>query len=380
MGLSELDFIEALRKIATHPAARGLADDAAVLGDLVLTHDSIAEGVHFLPDDPPASVGWKLVAVNLSDLAAKGAEPLAALMSVTIGGDGAWEKGFLAGVAAACETYGLPLVGGDTIALPAGAPRVLGLTAIGRGGSHIPARCGGKPGDRLWLIETLGDAAAGLAILQADRRAEGVLVEAYRRPVPLLAAGRRLAPLAHAMMDVSDGLLLDLSRLCSASGCGATVDLDALPLTRAFIVERGQDRAARLFAATGGDDYALLAACAPDLDPGLSLCLPVGAMVTAIGHLTDGGGICLSDAAGEVPLPERLGYEHHHRAATAPLADCDARARIGDGRRGAPQRRIGKASAQSGLPALISPLNLFHTSSAWQARLPNAPRSTGEIH
>ena len=198
--MNELDFIAALRAIATHPAARGLADDAAVLGDLVLTHDSIAEGVHFLPDDPPASVGWKLVAVNLSDLAAKGAEPLAALMSVTIAGDGEWEQGFLAGVAAACEAYSLPLVGGDTIALPIDAPRVLGLTAIGRGGAHVPARDGGQPGDRLWLVGTLGDAAAGLAVLQADRHAEGVLVEAYRRPVPLLAAGRALAPHAHAMM------------------------------------------------------------------------------------------------------------------------------------------------------------------------------------
>lgn len=312
MSLGELAFIEALRAIATHPAARGLADDAAVLGDLVLTHDSIAEGVHFLPDDPPASVGWKLVAVNLSDLAAKGAEPLAALMSVTIAGDGVWEAGFLGGVAAACEAYHLPLVGGDTIALPIDAPRVLGLTAIGRGGARIPARAGGKPGDRLWLVGTLGDAAAGLAALQADRHAEGVLVEAYRRPVPLLAAGRALAPHAHAMMDVSDGLLLDLSRLSSASECGAMIDLNALPLTRAFIAERGQHRAARLFAATGGDDYALLAACAPDLDP-LSLCLPEGAMVTPIGHLTADGGMRLTDSAGEVPHPERLGYEHHDR-------------------------------------------------------------------
>ena len=108
MSLGELDFIAAVRALATHPAARGLADDAAVLGDLVLTHDTIAEGVHFLPDDPPASVGWKLVTVNLSDLAAKGAEPLAALMSATISGDGDWEEGFLTGVAAACESYGLP--------------------------------------------------------------------------------------------------------------------------------------------------------------------------------------------------------------------------------------------------------------------------------
>jgi thiamine-monophosphate kinase len=115
------------------------------------------------------------------------------------------------------------------------------------------------------------------------------------------------------MMDVSDGLLLDLARLCAASECGARLDLDALPLTRAFIAERGQHRAARLFAATGGDDYALLAALAPDLDPVLSLCLPNGAMLAPIGTLTDGEGVSLFDAAGEVPLPERLGYEHHHR-------------------------------------------------------------------
>jgi len=320
VALGELDFIEALRTFACHPAARGLADDAAVLGDLVLTHDSIAEGVHFLPHDPPASVGWKLVAVNLSDLAAKGAEPLAALMSVTISGDGTWEESFLAGVAAACEAYGLPLVGGDTIALPVGAPRVLGLTAIGRGGAQVPSRAGGRPGDRLWLVGTLGDAAAGLAALEADRKAEGLLVEAYRRPVPLLAAGRTLAPAARAMMDVSDGLLLDLARLCRASGCGARLDLDALPLSRAFIAERGQRRLSRLFAATGGDDYALLAALPADLDPILSLCLPRGAILTPIGTLTDSGVISLFDAAGEVPLPERLGYEHHHRDQASPVA------------------------------------------------------------
>ena len=310
MSFTERDFIAQLRALATHPAARGLADDAAVLGDLVLTHDSIAEGVHFLPDDPPASVGWKLVAVNLSDLAAKGAAPRAALMSATIGGDGQWEEAFLAGVAAACESYGLPLVGGDTIALPDGAPRVLGLTAIGRGGTRVPARSGGRPGDRLWLAGSLGDAAAGLEILRGDGRAFGPLVEAYRRPVPLLAAGRDLAPLASAMMDVSDGLLLDCARLCAASGCGARIDLDALPLSRAFIAERGRDRRARLFAATGGDDYALLCAFPAGVDPLLSISLPDRAILTPIGTLTAGDGIALFDGLGEVPPPERLGYEH----------------------------------------------------------------------
>ncbi|MBA3667149.1 MAG: thiamine-phosphate kinase [Sphingomonas sp.] len=310
MSIGELDFIERLRAIATHPGARRLEDDAAVLGDLVLTHDSIAEGVHYRPDDPPASVGWKLVTVNLSDLAAKGAEPLAALMSVTIGGDPRWEELFLSGVAAACEAYGLPLLGGDTIALPAGAPRVLGLTAIGRGGAHVPARSGGKPGDRLWLVGLLGDAATGLAVLEADPKAEGPLVEAYRRPVPQLAVGRLFAPHAHAMMDVSDGLLMDLQRLMRASGCGARLDLDALPLSRAFIAEVGANRRARLTAATGGDDYALLAALPAGLDPALSLSLPSGTIIAPIGRLAEGEELSLFDAAGEVPLPETLGYEH----------------------------------------------------------------------
>ena len=98
-----------------------------MLDGLVISHDSIAEGVHFLPLDPPASVGWKLVAVNLSDLAAKGATPAGALLSLTLSGDSEWEAQFLTGIEAACESYGLPLIGGDTIALPKDAPRVLGL-------------------------------------------------------------------------------------------------------------------------------------------------------------------------------------------------------------------------------------------------------------
>jgi len=309
MSSSELAFIDRLRLLATDPAARGLDDDVAVIGDLVLTHDMIAEGVHFLSTDPPASVGWKLVAVNLSDLAGKGAEPVAALMGVTLGGDAEWDERFLAGVAAACETYGLALVGGDTIALPPGSPRVLSLTAVGRGGSCIPSRAGGSPGDALWVVGTLGDAALGLDALRADSEAEGPLIEAYRRPVPQLAAGRLLAPHVTAMMDLSDGLLLDTARLTSASKCAAAIDLDAIPLSRAFVAERGTDRRARLAAATGGDDYALLAALPSGFDP-LSLSLPERTILARIGTLADGEGLKLVDAAGEVPLPESLGYEH----------------------------------------------------------------------
>jgi len=309
MASNEFAFIDRLRLIATDPAARGLDDDVAVIGDLVLTHDMIAEDIHFLPTDPPASVGWKLVAVNLSDLAGKGAEPLAALMGMTLSGDHQWDENFLAGIGAACETYGIALVGGDTIALPPGSPRVFSLTAIGRAGATVPARSGGKPGNALWVVGTLGDAGLGLQALRIDDEAEGPLVEAYRRPVPQLAAGRLLAPHATAMMDLSDGLLLDLARLCAASGCGAEIDFDALPLSRAYVADLGSDRRARLAAATGGDDYALLIALPAKFDP-LALSLPERTILARIGTLTDGEGLKIFDAAGEIPMPESLGYEH----------------------------------------------------------------------
>ena len=307
--MNEREAIARLKRIATGEAARGLLDDAALLDGLVLTHDSIAEGVHYLADDPPESVGWKLVAVNASDLAAKGAEPLAALLSLTLAGDGEWEARFLDGLESALAEFGLALIGGDTIALPTGAPRVLGLTAIGRAGPRTPSRGGGQLGDRLWLVGTLGDSAAGLAQLLEDPAASGPLVEAYRRPQPLIAAGRTLAPLASAMMDVSDGLLLDASRLASASDLAAHIDLVALPLSDAFVAVRGNDRTARLFAATGGDDYALLVALSETVDP-FTLPLPSGTRVTAIGRLVEGEGLSLTDGGEPIPAPERLGHEH----------------------------------------------------------------------
>jgi thiamine-monophosphate kinase len=245
-------------------------------------------------------------------------------MSLTVSGPGKWEQHFLDGVEAACESYGLPLIGGDTIALPVGAPRVLGLTAIGRAGSRVPDRAGAKPGDSLWLVATVGDAAAGLAQLRADRRATGPLVDIFRRPVPQLEAGRALAPFAHAMMDVSDGLLLDTSRLAQASRCSAAIALDALPLSSAYVAERGQDLASRLFAATGGDDYALLAALPPDFDPS-TLPLPRGTRIACIGALASREApLRLTFAGDAVALPERLGFEHvgtdDRRLSAAPMA------------------------------------------------------------
>ncbi|NJC05019.1 thiamine-monophosphate kinase [Sphingomonas kaistensis] len=286
-----------------------MADDVAVLGDLVLTHDTIVEGVHYLPTDPPESVGWKLGAVNLSDLAAKGSVPAGALLSLTLRGDDQWEERFLSGLEQILEHFGLPLLGGDTVALPAGAPRVLGLTVLGKAGGPVPSRSGGRPGDKLWLAGPVGDSAAGLAQLTADPKATGLLVDTYRRPIPLLTIGALLAPHASAMMDVSDGLLLDARRLATASGCGLRVDLGTLPLSPAFRAARGEDRAARLFAATGGDDYALLAALPPDVDP-LTILKGTEVNIVVVGELTGGGAFVLADDLGPVPLPERLGYEH----------------------------------------------------------------------
>jgi thiamine-monophosphate kinase len=305
--VNERDIIDRVRGMAAHPAARNLDDDAALLDGWVITHDAIAEGVHYLASDPPESVGWKLAAVNASDLAGKGAEPHAALLSLAMRGEGQWEAAFLDGLEQALSEFGMALIGGDTIALPDGAPRVLGMTAMGKAGPATPPRSGAKAGDILWLAGAVGDAAAGLQRLKDDPRANGPLVEAYRRPRPLIAAGRALAPHAHAMMDVSDGLLIDASRMAAASGLRAGIDLSALPLGDAFLDTRGEDLEARLFAATGGDDYSLLASGG---EPMLRISLPAGTRLTAIGRLVEGEGLSLRHQGAEVPVPERLGYEH----------------------------------------------------------------------
>ncbi len=298
----ETDLLAALRAIATDPAARGLMDDAAVLGDLVLTHDMIVEGVHFLPDDPPEDIAWKLIAVNLSDLAAKGAQPLGVLTGTGLTQDPRWNAAFVDGLRQAIIALGVPLLGGDTVAMPKGAPRTLGLTAIGRSAGPVPSRTGADVGDGLYVAGTIGDAGLGLAIAQGQMRGPDVLVEAYRRPRPLIDMGRALAGQVTAMMDVSDGLLIDAARLAEASGAGIAIDLDAIPMSDAAR-SLGDDRAARLRAATAGDDYALLFTSALPLRN-----LP--ARPHRIGQLVRQPGLHLHDSQGPVPLPDRLGYLH----------------------------------------------------------------------
>jgi thiamine-monophosphate kinase len=307
---AETAFIESLRDLATSPAARELADDAAVLEvggkTLVLTHDVIAEGVHFLAEDPPGDVAWKLVAVNLSDLAAKGARPLGVLLGFALG-DEAWDRAFVEGLGVVLRAFGLPLLGGDTVA----APRVLGLTAIGEATGPVPSRSGAKPGDHLWVSGAIGDAGAGLRGLKGELPSDPALVERYRNPRPRLEGGQRLAPLVGAMMDVSDGLLIDAGRMATASGVALEIELSLVPLSEGYRRVAGEDREARLAAATAGDDYELLFAAPPERASDiLSIAELIGLPLSRIGEAVEGAGLRLTDGGEAMALLARLGWEH----------------------------------------------------------------------
>ncbi|MBD8641210.1 thiamine-phosphate kinase [Sphingomonas sp. CFBP 13733] len=293
--MTEAEFIAALRRLPLHPAARGLNDDTALLdaGPLVVTTDTLVEGVHFLPTDPAQDVAWKLVATNLSDLAAKGAVPEGILLNYPLGDD-AWDRAFLEGLADILTAHDTRLIGGDTVTLPPGAPRILTVTAFGSDAA-APARAGAKPGDALYVTGTIGDAGAGLAIA-LGKAGPAKLLAAYRRPQPRLADGRRLARHVHAMMDVSDGLLIDAARMALASGLAVAIDLAAIPLSDAYRRVSGD----RVAAATAGDDYQLLFAAPEDF----------ATDATRIGAFFTGSGLVLHDAGTPVPLPPSLGYEH----------------------------------------------------------------------
>jgi thiamine-monophosphate kinase len=300
--------------LAGDPAARGLADDAAVIeigGEtIVLTHDMIVEGVHYLADDPPGDVAWKLVAVNLSDLAAKGARPRGALLGYALG-DGDWDAAFVRGLATALSAFGVELLGGDTVAMPPGAPRALGLTALGRAAGPAPSRGGARPGDLLWVSGSIGDAGAGLAILRGEGAGSDYLVERYRNPRPRLEAGERLATIVSAMMDVSDGLLIDTSRMAAASGCAVRIELDSIPLSDALLTLRGDSAETRTTAAIAGDDYELLFAALPAASTGiLALADEIGLPLSRIGAFDEGTGLSLSNHGEPAPLPPKLGFEH----------------------------------------------------------------------
>jgi thiamine-monophosphate kinase len=281
-----------------------------VLEGLVLTHDMIVEGVHFLPDDPAGDVAWKLLAVNLSDLAAKGARPVGALLGYTLG-EAEWDRAFAEGLRSAASGFDMALLGGDTVRAPAGSARAFGLTAIGEATGKVPSRAGAAAGDHLWVSGSIGDSGAGLKLLKARIAGGRFLVERYRTPRPRLEAGQRLAPLVSAMMDVSDGLLIDAGRLAAASERRARIDIGLVPLSEAFLAAMGDERVARLFAASAGDDYELLFTASPDRSPDINrLADEIGLPLSRIGEIEAGEGLSLCDGDAPVELPDRLGWEH----------------------------------------------------------------------
>jgi len=309
--MSEADFIARLRAIATDPAARGLADDAAEWEGLVLTHDMIVEGIHFLPDDTPQDVAWKLVAVNLSDLAAKGAVPIGILVGYSLG-DVVWDAAFADGLDTALRRFGIILLGGDTVRAPAGAPRSFGLTAIGRapaGGS--PTRSGARPGDQIWVTGTIGNAGLGLAMRLGQEEANETCLAAYRRPQPQLTFGQAVVPHVHAMMDVSDGLFIDAQRMAEASGCEFGIMIESIPLSAALLAVRPDVLDTRLAAASAGDDYQLLFTADANAAPAIrEIASGLKVAATPIGHVGVGQGITLTHRAQRIALPARLGFVH----------------------------------------------------------------------
>jgi thiamine-monophosphate kinase len=296
------------------PGALDLRDDAAVLApppgrELVLTADAMVAGVHFLPDDPADLVGRKLLRVNLSDLAAKGATPFGYLMTVSAPRDtpDAWFAGFAAGLARDQKEYGVTLLGGDTTSTP--GPISLSLTILGHvAPGQAVHRAGAGPGDGIWVTGTIGDGALGLAVARGRLQdPSGYLLSRYQLPQPRV--GLAIAGIASAGMDVSDGLVQDLGHLCRASSLAAEIDAGLVPLSP-------QARQAGpewlITCLTGGDDYELLLAVPPAGDAALRRAAQAADMaVTRIGSFCSGPPRAVVRDADGVPMALTTGGWSH---------------------------------------------------------------------
>lgn len=315
---TEAELIEILRRVV--PVARddvrlGMGDDAALLvppreRELAVATDTLVAGVHFPENTRAVDIGWKSLAVNLSDLAAMGAEPAWMLLSLTLpGADCEWVREFGAGLAELAGEHDVALVGGDTTRGPLSVSvQVTGFIAPGR----ELRRDGARTGDGIYVTGTLGDAAAGLAIVQghlAAGDASRALRDRLDRPTPRVAAGRALAGVASACIDVSDGLAGDLERVLAASGRGARLSLDALPCSaalRAAVPDRDRRRALQF----AGDDYELCFTAPPGAREAIS-CLAgeLGVAMTRVGEITAGTGIQYLDR-GEPAQDPGPGWRH----------------------------------------------------------------------
>ncbi len=311
--------------IATDPGAFGLNDDAAILKaegeEIVVTTDAIVEGVHFLPDDLPDTIARKALRVNLSDLAAKGATPAGFVLTLALRQvDDAWLSAFAQALGEDARQFGCPLLGGDTVSTP--GPPMFSITAFGR----VPAgrmvhRSGARPGDRVMVTGTIGDAAIGLGILKngpaaaavaGDARGRDMLVGRYRVPQPRNALAEAVRAHASAAMDVSDGLAGDLAKLCAASAVSAAIDLSTIPLSgaAASLLASGVVDIEALVA--GGDDYEILCAVPEDrADAFTEQARQAGIAVSAIGTVIGGNASPrFLDAEGREVALSRRSYSH----------------------------------------------------------------------
>lgn len=320
----EFETIHRLLKPLAHPDwARGLADDAAVLPsrpgfDLVLTKDAIVEGVHFLPDDPLDTVAQKLLRVNLSDLAAKGAEPFGYLLACHWSERCGWpeREAFAEGLKADQAEFGVWLMGGDTVKTP--GPAAFSLTALG----WVPkgravSRAGARPGDRVFVTGTIGDGALGLMAAQGNLALEPERLEAliahYRAPRPRVEFAETVRDMASACADVSDGLIADAGRIAQASGVGLALDLEKTPLSAAgsaWFDGRVDAEAALVRLATGGDDYELVLTAPSRAEAALRAAAEARHLrLTRIGEVVGGQGVRAAYLGQPVQI-ENAGWTH----------------------------------------------------------------------
>src|SRR5271167_2160602 len=298
--LGEADLIARYFAPLAGPEGLGLRDDAALMRpppghDLVLTADALVAGVHFFADDPPGAIARKALRVNLSDLAAKGARPLGFLLTLALPSD--WREDWLAafadGLGADASTYDCPLIGGDTVATP--GPLTLSVTAIGSvPEGRMARRTGVKPGDRLYVTGTIGDAAIGLRVRQGrgpdiPQGDKAFLLERYLTPEPRVALIGAMIAHANGGMDVSDGFAGDLTKMLAASGVSARVPVFRLPLSPAARTAIAADPGLFEVAVTGGDDYELLASAAPESAPAFeAAAAAAGVPLTLVGEAVEG--------------------------------------------------------------------------------------------
>lgn len=323
--MSEFALIDAIRTRANATrgdVTLGIGDDAALLQvpdgqQLVACTDTLVAGIHFLPDTAPEDLGWRALAVNLSDVAAMGAEPMWALLALTL--PQAYPRfvdRFADGFAELARAHGVALVGGDTTE----GPLAVTVTALG----CVPpgralTRHGAKVGDAVFVTGTLGDAVAALYGLRDGRFGNGrssvdpALLAAMNRPQPRIAAGLALRDLATACIDVSDGLLADLGHICAASGVGAELDAEALPVSAALAA--AFDHAACIdMALAGGDNYELcFTAPAVRADDVARLLATTPGGVTKIGRIVAGSGVLARDERGDRVVTRSAGWEHFAR-------------------------------------------------------------------